>query len=1004
MTFDEYASTDRAQYERLATIVESILVSALEHRPDIRPQQTQHRAKSPSSLKRKLERSGHLDAKDLETHAKDLAGCRLIFYTNADASKFLSSGIVQANFEIDWDRSKIHHPTSDADAASDQFISNNYVVRLKDDRANLPEYSAVAGLWCEVQVQTTLNHAWAEMAHDTIYKKPDLPGGFGTKLMQSIELRMKDIMRKHLLPAGYEFQKVSNDFDRLSAGKHLFEEGILSSIAECEDNNARCDFLDRFSSYVLPYYDDIGLACADILAGMRQIVEDARGSAAVSVRTILGSYPGHEPLDVISKAADIVDRVRYVDIDATFDLLLDAFVTATDEPERGRWKTSAEELSEHNADVWEKAGPVVQLRLLDRIKRLRRKQKDDARGLVISMLRKILEVEITGTAATFDTITFRRGTIPLNAAVIRMRRAAIRLLKFLLLTASNDAQKGETLSALHDGTRYPSGTEADETARVAVLNESKGIVGFYAAHATQMSNVLLAELEHKTLWLYRHTPEPPSGIEAVGVELAQFELRREILKFRDQINANDRYTAFKTLVGFNSVFPPSWEDDEFDISRIDEFRSERIDQYIDGLSDKNLDFWVDLVFECASIKDNDLAYFPKFGEFLQKLASRKAPLSLVIFERNESVLFNFLPALLQGWEESDEGPNAGELRRKWVDDGKYLSPIIWSFRLGGSLDVDLLEDALTKAVAAEDRPALYNMVTVAVLRNDDAKGGLVDRLLIPAIQTLSKLGEYAWPRAAWGRRASIFKTLDETQANTVLEGLVAAPRLDFDDEEILSSIAENHPKLVVDFFSARLAREREPGVRFEAIPYELSKLSEALGKSSGYVIESARKWYSREPSLFMFLGGKFVANVFEKGWPQLERELKPFVAGEQEDVNFVLQILRAFEGEEFLHPLLQDIVDRLPPDSETLSEVAVILEQSGVVTGEFGFVELHQERRDLMKKWLADSRQSVRDFAARQIRSLENRIAAEQRRAEADHELRKREWGADDSGGAAASE
>lgn len=212
MTFDEYIATERSRYSLLASVVESILVAALAHRPDIRVQHTQRRAKSPSSLSRKLKRGRHLDASDIETHAKDLAGCRLIFYTNSDASKFLNSGIIADNFEVDWDRLRIHHPTSEATTASDQFVSNNCVVRLKDNRATLPEYSKVAGLWCEVQVQTTLNHAWAELAHDTIYKAPDLPGGFGGALMRSIEDRMRSIMRKFILPAGHDFEKVLSDF------------------------------------------------------------------------------------------------------------------------------------------------------------------------------------------------------------------------------------------------------------------------------------------------------------------------------------------------------------------------------------------------------------------------------------------------------------------------------------------------------------------------------------------------------------------------------------------------------------------------------------------------------------------------------------------------------------------------------------------------------------------------------------------------------------------------
>ena len=179
-------------------------------------QQIKHRAKDPESLKKKLEEAGALESENIEEVIKDLAGCRLVFYTNSDVSWFLSSGIVRDNFEIDWDRTKIHHPSPDTSSATELFSSTNYVVRFNDQRVALPEYARFRGMWCEVQVQTTLNHAWSEMAHDTIYKKPKLKG-FGGRSMQGIEQRMEKIMHDYLLPAGYEFQKVATDFERLSS-------------------------------------------------------------------------------------------------------------------------------------------------------------------------------------------------------------------------------------------------------------------------------------------------------------------------------------------------------------------------------------------------------------------------------------------------------------------------------------------------------------------------------------------------------------------------------------------------------------------------------------------------------------------------------------------------------------------------------------------------------------------------------------------------------------------
>jgi ppGpp synthetase/RelA/SpoT-type nucleotidyltranferase len=185
MDFETYARSKFADYAALAETVAAILRAAIVAYPEtFRLQQVQQRPKDPESLRKKLEDRDILATTALEDQIKDLAGCRLIFYTNSDVARFLQSGIIQDNFDVDWDRTKIHHPVPGQTEPDTLFISNNYVVKLKADRAALPEYARFGDLWCEVQVQTTLNHAWSEMEHDIIYKKPTLKG-FGGKLFES---------------------------------------------------------------------------------------------------------------------------------------------------------------------------------------------------------------------------------------------------------------------------------------------------------------------------------------------------------------------------------------------------------------------------------------------------------------------------------------------------------------------------------------------------------------------------------------------------------------------------------------------------------------------------------------------------------------------------------------------------------------------------------------------------------------------------------------------------
>src|SRR5207237_1063342 len=81
-------------------------------------------------------------------------------------------------------------------------------------RRNLAEYAKFKGLRSEIQIQTILIHAWAETSHDITYKRFE-GKGFGQRATASIEARLNKIMDEYLLPAGYEFQKVQHDFQRL---------------------------------------------------------------------------------------------------------------------------------------------------------------------------------------------------------------------------------------------------------------------------------------------------------------------------------------------------------------------------------------------------------------------------------------------------------------------------------------------------------------------------------------------------------------------------------------------------------------------------------------------------------------------------------------------------------------------------------------------------------------------------------------------------------------------
>src|SRR6266487_4475027 len=139
MKFDDYEKTYALIYREFAELVRSLLeltIKKTEGAP--RPQSTQVREKDVTSLRRKLEERGLLESERIENEIKDLAGARLIFYTNTDVDRFLRTGLIPDIFDLDEKETRVHHPTDDNDQRRYQAI--HYTVLLSEKHTGLPDY------------------------------------------------------------------------------------------------------------------------------------------------------------------------------------------------------------------------------------------------------------------------------------------------------------------------------------------------------------------------------------------------------------------------------------------------------------------------------------------------------------------------------------------------------------------------------------------------------------------------------------------------------------------------------------------------------------------------------------------------------------------------------------------------------------------------------------------------------------------------------------------------
>ncbi|MBF0354425.1 MAG: RelA/SpoT domain-containing protein [Alphaproteobacteria bacterium] len=996
MNLDEYEREGRAKYAAFADTVSSILAAAVGAEGGYRLQQIKTRAKHPSSLRQKLRNRNIEASSTIECDIKDLAGCRAIFYTNTDVARMISSGIIHQNFEVD--EVKIHHPSRTAEEAAQLYISNHYIVKLKPERLALAEYAQFSGMRCEIQIQTILNHAWAEMAHDTIYKAPQLDR-FGSAAFAGIEKRMQKIARKYLLPAGYEFQSVAIDFQRLLDGKALFDRDALEEIVGAEGNNVRAELLEKFSEVVLPNYDNIQAEYTEIVRKLIAAAENARTKQPVTIQTPYGQIPPKTYADITEAIAEILTQYRYFDISVTFEALCILYGLSNNEEERKPLIKLAETLGKHNINAWRQAGPIVQMMLTDRIEVLPAEERVNLLPLLITVLNEVLGTEVSGTSNSSSAITIHRGSVIFSEALQDMRSKAIGLLKTLFHGSDSEENRATVLRTLHAVDHLPNGTEYSNELTQLVLENTKSVVEFLSEISPALSLELKRTSEvwiNQCFWRFADLPGPMQNDS--GIASSATNLIETIQTLRDTLNSDHDFITYKTLVGFDSVFPPAWDNHEFEYTEQHAYRNNLIDELVAEVSEAKAGDWFEKLGRYALTKSDDLATFQYFGSFIDKLAATKPSIALSYIERLDENLTRFLPGILSGIMSSGARPQAIEKICLWLEAGSHVHLIAWYLRFADPFDETLLIEVLNSAITHSDKNAVYNVLIAAADQFGKHPGTLIETAFLPALRYLHAEDDFTWIKArlfSWLDKP-ILRALSEAQAIEVLDALVPYQRLEHNAEYVAGTIAKKWPRAVVDFIGKRLEFSRSPGNRlaYSPIPYSVHQLRDPFAAIPGILLESARTWYSSDPQSFPYQCGRLFASVFPDLSHGLDGLLEAMLSGgNAQDIPFLLAILQAFDGRPCIYPHIRRIVAILEAQSPLLGNVKSALDQTGMVTGEFGSSDLHTQRQELVREWLADGNDNVRQFAENYIRRLDLMISAETRSAEERIAQRRLEYG-----------
>lgn len=637
--------------------------------------------------------------------------------------------------------------------------------------------------------------------------------------------------------------------------------------------------------------------------------------------------------------------------------------------------------------------------MVERIEKLSVDERCELGNLLTEMLREVLGTEVRGSTSSSNAVTIHRGAVMASDELRAVRTRAINLLKNQFALIESDKSYRAILQALQAATQTPLGAEYSNELALQVMEDTCVVLEFQTQVVPKLSYELLQSTEHWVNRCYWRNVELPDSMRSdPELVAARAKIEAATLAFRDEANANPDFVIYKTLVGYNSVFPPAWKDKAFRYSETKAYRAEQVDLHLASVNRNSADAWFDRISQYAQTKSDDAATFPTFGHFLERLAETQPDIVFSYIDRMDSPLATFLPGMLAGLMRSGAHDQTRVRIDAWLDAGLHVGQIAWYLHFADPFDEALLRHALDSAIKHDDRLALRNVLAAAVRQFEKHPETLIDKVFIPALYHLKAAGDHSWVQMPWFSwlGSPIIRALDEEEAAVVLDALVFYHQLEDSAEDIVAAIAERWPAIVVTFLGNRLAfaQTDDAPPRYDAVPFAVHELQAPLSAVPDLMLEGARKWYDTYPDYFTYDGGKLLASVFPDLSNGLEERLSAVaVDGDHDDYAFLLSVLSAFEGKPCVYGLVREVVAKLDSENALLADARSVLRESGVVRGQFGFAELHTKRKELIEAWLDDPSENVRRFAVEYVRELEGHIAAENRSAEASLALRKLEYG-----------
>ncbi|MEO8119099.1 MAG: hypothetical protein ABI606_07230, partial [Rhodoferax sp.] len=232
----------------------------------------------------------------------------------------------------------------------------------------------------------------------------------------------------------------------------------------------------------------------------------------------------------------------------------------------------------------------------------------------IVLIEKLLSEEVRGTVWSYNQVVISQIAIPASEQVADVRQRAIAWVMRIYAELDSVRQRSRLLSVLNGAIRNPRG--ADQSSAAMIAKDALTVVQFFESLVAREALQLVEKIEHHAYWIYFHSPSK--------------EVRDAALKIKAAAEGNQEYQIFKVLIGFEGVFG-EWTRDrnsEGNWDWKDKFRRARATSFIENITADTASAWRERILRYSQLESDDLATFPVYIDFLERLAALRGEFAL----------------------------------------------------------------------------------------------------------------------------------------------------------------------------------------------------------------------------------------------------------------------------------------------------------------------------------------------------------------------------------------